>query len=136
MLIADLVADANVLLSAVAGKAALRVFTQYRVRVHTTRFNAEEVTGYIPLFAQKYGLSREQVELQWRLLPLVVHPPDSYNGCFSWAAEVLSDRDPDDAHPLALARTLDLPIWSNDRDLQNHGIPCYPTAELLKILDS
>lgn len=28
----------------------------------------------------------------------------------------LERRDPDDAHPLALARALGLPLWSNDRD--------------------
>ena len=47
----------------------------------------------------------------------------------------MQDRDPDDAHVLALARSLDLPIWSNDRDLQGQDIECYPTARLLRLLE-
>ena len=46
----------------------------------------------------------------------------------------LTDRDPDDAHPLALARTLGLPLWTNDRDLDGHGVECFSTARLLKVL--
>jgi hypothetical protein len=37
--IAGLVADANVLLSAVIGKVAFRVFRDFTIPVHTTRFN-------------------------------------------------------------------------------------------------
>ncbi len=43
MPIAGIVADANVLLSAVVGKAALRVFTRFEVVVHVTQFNADKV---------------------------------------------------------------------------------------------
>lgn len=39
MTIAAVVADANVLLSAVVGKAALRVITEHGVTVHVTEFN-------------------------------------------------------------------------------------------------
>jgi putative transposase len=39
------------------------------------------------------------------------------------------------AHPLALARALGLPLWSNDRDLWGHGVECYPTARLLQELE-
>jgi hypothetical protein len=46
MISAGVVADANVLLSAALGKAALRVFSEHRIPVHTTRFNADEVIEY------------------------------------------------------------------------------------------
>jgi len=39
----EVVADANVLLSAVVGKAALRVLTNFGVIVHVAEFNANEV---------------------------------------------------------------------------------------------
>ena len=43
MPIAGVVADANVLLSAVVGKAALRVFTEFDVIVHLCQFNPHEI---------------------------------------------------------------------------------------------
>lgn len=134
MPIASVVADANVLLSAVVGKAALRVFTKFRVMVHVAQFNADEVTEYLPYMASKYELLLELVELQWKLLPLRIHPTGEYRSQLPQAIADLKDRDPEDAHALALARTLTLPLWSNDRDLRGLGVECYPTARLLRLL--
>jgi len=66
------VADANVLLSAVVGKAALRVFTDFSVPVHTSQYNADEVLEYLPVMAKKYDLPDDLVLLQWHLLPMQV----------------------------------------------------------------
>lgn len=117
MPIAAVVGDANVLLSAVIGKAALRVFTEYGVEVHVCEFNADEVREYLPRMASKYGLPFDLVELQLRLLPMRLHPEADYADRLAEAQTDLAARDPDDAHPLALARTLGLPLWTNDRDL-------------------
>ena len=118
MPIASVVADANVLLSAVVGKAALRVFTQFRVTVHVAQFNADEAAEYLPYMASKYELPFELVEMQWKLLPLRIHLTDEYRSQLPQAMADLKDRDPEDAHALALARALTLPLWSNDRDLR------------------
>jgi predicted nucleic acid-binding protein len=136
MPIAGLVADANVLLSAVIGKAAVKVFRDFEIPVHTTIFNHDEVLEYLPRFAEKYGISQTEAELQLELLPIRIHPSSSYGDWLPWAQEALANRDPDDAHPLALARTLNLPLWSNDRDLQLPQVRCYTTAALLKTLES
>lgn len=117
MLSAGVVADANVLLSAAVGKAALRVFSEHKIPVHTTRFNAEEVIEYLPRLSSKYEIPLELLQLQWKLLPLQIHGPESYAHHLEEAKRLLVARDPEDAHPLALARTLSLPIWSNDSDL-------------------
>jgi len=130
------VADANVLLSAIVGKAALRVMTEFGVVVHVARFNADEVAEYLPRMAAKYGLPLDLVQLQWRLLPITVHPMDDYGGEFAVALQDLADRDAEDAHALALARSLDLPLWSNDRHLENLGIDMYTTARLLRVLEA
>ena len=135
MPIAAVVGDANVLLSAIIGKAALQVFTDYALQVHATEFNVLEVERYLPRLSATYELSEHEVRLQLRLLPVDVHPADSYVEHFDWATELLKTRDADDAHPLALAHLLDLPLWSNDRDLQIRGIRCYTTASLLKLLE-
>jgi len=128
------VGDANVLLSAVVGKAALRVITEFRLAVHVARFNALEVEEYLPLMAAKYNLPLELVDLQWRILPIRVHPVEDYERHLAEAHADLCERDPDDAHPLALARSLSVPLWSNDRDLGGHGVECFTTAQLLSAL--
>ncbi|OGQ83903.1 MAG: hypothetical protein A3F90_12025 [Deltaproteobacteria bacterium RIFCSPLOWO2_12_FULL_60_19] len=134
MPIAGVAADANVLLSAVVGKAALRVFTEFDVAVHVAQFNADEVTEYLPRMANKYELPVEFVEMQWRLLPLRIHPVDEYRRRLRKAITDLTGRDPEDAHALALARSLALRIWSNDRDLSGMDAECYTTARLLRLL--
>jgi predicted nucleic acid-binding protein len=134
MPIEGVVADANVLLSAAVGKAALRVITEFNVEVHVAQFNADEVTEYLPLMARKYGLQAELVEMQWKLLPLRVHPLTNYRVRLSRAIDTMKRRDPEDAHALALAWSLDLPLWSNDRDFENLDVECYSTARLLRLL--
>lgn len=134
MLSAGVVADANVLLSAVIGKAAARVFFEYQIPVHVTEFNAREVEEYLPSMAGKYGLAAELVDLQWNMLPLRLHAPRAYGDRLAWAGRALAQRDPEDAHALALAAVLGLPLWTNDRDLQGHGIVTYTTAQLIREL--
>jgi predicted nucleic acid-binding protein len=134
MPIEGVVADANVLLSAVVGKAALRVFTEFHTVVHVTQFNRSEVSEYLPHMARKYGLGVELVEMQWKLLPLRIHSLADYRRRLPQALIDMQRRDPEDAHALALARSLRLPIWSNDRDFENLDVQCYSTARLLRIL--
>ncbi|HEX3131238.1 MAG TPA: PIN domain-containing protein [Thermoanaerobaculia bacterium] len=136
MPIAGLVADANVLLSATVGKAALRVFQDFSIPVHTTHFNYLEVQEYLPRLAGKYKIPLDIAELQLNMLPLTVHSQESYADWLPWAQTALAARDPEDAHALALARSLNLPLWSNDRDLQVPQVHCYTTAALLKALDA
>jgi predicted nucleic acid-binding protein len=132
--IEGVVADANVLLSAVAGRAALRVFTEYIVTVHVTRFNLEEVTEYLPVMARKYMLPGELLEMQLKLLPVRAHEVDEYARSYQAALRNMAARDPEDAHALALARHLELPLWSNDRDLSGLDVECFTTARLLATL--
>jgi len=134
MLIEGVVADANVLLSAAVGKAALRVITEFKIIVHVAQFNADEVAEYLPLMARKYRLQVELVEMQWKLLPLTIHPLTGYRARLSRAIDKMKQRDPEDAHALALAWSLDLPLWSNDRDFENIDVECYCTARLLRLL--
>lgn len=136
MPIAGLVADANVLLSAVIGKAALRVLRDFAIPIHTTRFNYLEVQEYLPRLAGKYNVALPLAELQLTLLPLAIYPEEAYADWLPWARRLLAARDPEDAHALALARSLGLPLWSNDRDLQLPQVHCYTTAALLKALES
>jgi predicted nucleic acid-binding protein len=129
------VADANVLLSAVIGKAAQRIFSEHNLKVHASEFNTAEVGEYLPVMARKYSLPVSLVVLRWKLLPLIIHPTSEYARHYEKALADLRDRDPEDAHALALARTLNCPLWSNDRLLAKFEVPCYSTARLLRVLE-
>ena len=65
-----------------------------------------------------------------------VHREEDYKAYLAEALAELKDRDPEDAHGLALAKTQDLPIWSNDRDLALAAVTmeCLTTARLSRIL--
>ena len=134
MPIESVVADANVLLSAITGRAALRVFTEFEITVHVARFNMDEVAEYLPEMAVQYDLPVQFLEMQWKLLPLQVHAEQDYHRYLNQALVDLAKRDPEDAHALALARKLKLPLWSNDRDLAGLDIECFSTARLLAAL--
>ncbi|MEW6214003.1 MAG: PIN domain-containing protein [Nitrospirota bacterium] len=129
-----LAADANVILSAVAGKAALRVFLQKDIEIVTTQFNIDEVREYLSIIAAKYELREEILESQLKLLPLRIYQQGFYKDFLHIASKRLSEKDEDDIELLALAMKLKIPVWSNDRDFKNSGVEVYTTAMLLKIL--
>jgi predicted nucleic acid-binding protein len=60
---------------------------------------------------------------------------DEYTEQFERALQDLAERDPEDAHALALARSLQLPLWSNDRHLTSLGTEVYSTTRLLRVLE-
>jgi predicted nucleic acid-binding protein len=132
--IESVVADANVLLSAVTGRAALKVVTEFGIKIQVARFNAEEVAEYLPELAAKYSISSELLEMHWRVLAIELHDFSEYRHHFARARTELAHRDPEDAHALALARHLAIPLWSNDRDFEHLEIERYPTAKLLAVL--
>lgn len=129
-----LAADANVILSAVAGKAALRVFLVEGIEIATTEFNISEVREYIGVIADKYGLSEEILESQLKLLPLRIYQQEFYAALLNIASKKLAESDKDDVELLALSLKLEVPVWSNDRHFQQTGVEVYSTAKLLKIL--
>lgn len=129
-----LAVDANVILSAVAGKAALRVFLREDIEILTTQFNIDEVRQYLSVIAGQYSLSEELLESQLKLLPLKIYSRHFYEGFIKEASNKLSGRDEDDIDLLALAIKLDIPVWSNDGDFKDSGVDVYTTSKLLKTL--
>ena len=132
---AAVAADANVLLSAVLGHAALRVFTRSDVTVFTTENVAQEVREYLPLLAKQYGILEEVLESQLRLLAVREAHPDEYARKRAAATRAIGRRDPDDVELLALALAFDIPVWSNDTDFEHTGVEWYTTARLLRLLE-
>ena len=127
-------ADANVLLSAAIGGAAVRVFTDADVEVVTTEEVLGEVIEYLAELAVKNGMTQEEAEERLARLPISAYPESVYRARMGQARRHLSDRDPDDVGLAALALHLGIPVWSNDKDFRAVPVELYPTAKLLKVL--
>jgi predicted nucleic acid-binding protein len=123
-----------VILSAVAGKAALKVFTRSSIVVVTTRKTLAEVREYVPEMARRYGLSPAILEAQLGLLSIRAFGAEIYAGMHKEALKRIGNTDPDDVDPLALAMALRVPVWSNDNDFSGAGVKWYATARLLNEL--
>ena len=129
-------ADSNVILSAVIGKAALRIIVNPEIQIITTQFNILEVEEYLPQLASKYRLNDTLLVWQLKMLPMGVFSEKDYEEYLSKAQKLLKDRDVDDAHLLALALKEKTPIWSNDKDFKplTSVSPVYTTAQLLNLI--
>lgn len=126
--------DANVLLSAVLGHAALRVFTQTHISVLTTPGVLQEVRDYIPSIAEQYDILPQALEAQLRLLAVRECEPSEFAPKLKAATQAIAKRDPHDANLLALAPAFAIPVWSNDSDFKDVGVEWYTTARLLRRL--
>ena len=132
----QLVADANVLLSAVIGGRAALVLRHERVeQVFTPAAAHDEVFEYLPSLARRKRLDLDTLLLAGAALPNAIVERSEYEANLSTARRRIGKRDPDDIDVLALALTLKLHVWSNDNDFEDAGVEWYTTAELLKTLD-
>jgi predicted nucleic acid-binding protein len=127
-------ADANVLLAAIAGRAALRVFRKAEFLIVTTDANASEVREALPEFAARYGLSEEMLIEAFEALPIEIYSQPQYATHLFEARLLLDARDLDDVPLAALALKLGIPIWSNDHDFDDFPTGVYPTAKLIRVL--
>ncbi|HXA20135.1 MAG TPA: PIN domain-containing protein [Thermoanaerobaculia bacterium] len=127
-------ADSNVLLSAISGKAALRVFATPELMVVTTDENVAEVLEYVLEFAARYRLPEETLLDALALLPIMVYSKRDYSTHIFEARALMADRDPDDIPLAALALKLGVPVWSNDRHFEDFPNGVFTTARLLKVL--
>ena len=130
-----LVADANVLLSAViGGRAALALRHDKVEQVFTPASAYDEVLEYLPSLAKKKRLELDTLLLVCAALPVTVVERSEYDDKLANAKRRIGKRDPDDVDVLALALALKTPVWSNDNDFEESGVEWYTTAELLKTL--
>jgi predicted nucleic acid-binding protein len=130
-----LVADANVLLSAVLGGRAKVVLSHPKIEgIFTTEVTLSEVEEYVILLARKRRLSLDTLLLAVATLPVSVVERETYARAVVQARRLIGQRDPDDIEILALALHLRIPLWSNDNDFEESGIEWYTTAELLQRL--
>lgn len=128
-----LAVDANPILSAIIGGNARIVFGEAEKLVfYTTFFNFKEVEKYMPYLSSKKDIPLGDLYLALSMLPVTVCDEDFYKSELRRARKLISKRDPDDCHLLALALELKCPLWSNDRDFEGLGVTVYSTADLIK----
>jgi len=127
-----LVADANVLLSAVLGGRAKAALEHPGVsEVLTPQITLSEVQEYAALLARKKRLSLDVVLMAVAALPVSVVERTAYQASIREAERRIGRRDPDDVELLALALHTKIPVWSNDNDFAGVGVEWFTTAELL-----
>jgi predicted nucleic acid-binding protein len=127
------VADANVLLAAIAGKAARHVFLS-EIEIFTTEHTWKEVERYLPRFIEMYNIPEANAFISLQTAPVEIKSRQFYEISISKANKLIGKRDPNDVDILALALTLECPLWTNDKDFNDLGLALYPTAKLLKML--
>lgn len=128
-------ADANVLLAAASGRAALRVFEQHPdIEVVTTVVTMGEVLVHLSEFGARYRLNSQDLQTAIDELPIVQYSRFEYASHLDEARTYIEYRDPSDIDLAALALKLDIPIWTNDNDFRELPVPVYTTAQLLRLL--
>lgn len=127
-----LVADANVLLSAVIGGRAKAVLEHSSItEVLTAETTLAELREFAPQLAAKKRLPQETVILAVASLPVTVVERAVFEKRIPEARRRIARRDPDDVELLALALHTGAPVWSNDNDFEDAGVEWCTTAALL-----
>ena len=67
-------------------------------------------------------------------MPVEWRPAADYEGKRDEAEHRIAACDPDDWPTVALALTLGLPVWSQDKDFTTAGVDVFNTGELLDML--
>lgn len=125
-----IVADANVILSALLGGKPSLILFDSRFEFVTTEFTISEVEKYIPMVSKKLSLAQKVIQKQLEKLPLKVYEGDFYQGSFTEAKTMIEEIDKKDVDILALAIELETYLWSQDKDFEEAGY-----SKLLKTHD-
>jgi predicted nucleic acid-binding protein len=95
---------------------------------------AEEITRHLSRLAAKRGLDEAQLLAALQVMPIQWKPAADYEDQREEAEKRIAERDPDDWPTVALALMLDLPVWSQDKDLTVARLEVFTTGDLLDAL--
>lgn len=99
-----------------------------------TQAVAEEIARHLPRLAAKRGLDETLLAAALQVMPIEWKPEAEYKSERAAAEALIGARDPDDWPTVALALKREVPIWSQDKDLDDTGLHLYTTGELLDTL--
>ena len=133
------VVDANIVIAAVLRAATTRkLLLDTRLSLCAPAHSASEIEAVLSsprLHRTLGGLSRQDVRfvLQEVSRRIAIIPSQAFAEHLPEALQLAPH--PEDAPYLALALTLDLPLWSNDVDLaRQSAVTVYTTQEILDLL--
>ena len=129
-----LVLDANILVRAALGPRARGIVERHAADAgfFVPACCVDEAREHLPDIVRKRGWDAEPVmaALDAVLEMLQVVDAGLYADALDEALARLGNRDPDDAHVLALALTLDCAIWTEDRDFFGVGVATWTSAQV------
>jgi len=131
-----LVADANVVLSAVIGGRASMVFGDVHAPpIHAADAVRNEILEWLPKLATKRGLDLGLRLALFQLLPVTWVHERRYTSREAEARRRMRERDEEDWPTVALALVLSesrsVSIWTNDKDFGAAGVDTVTTGALL-----
>jgi predicted nucleic acid-binding protein len=118
----------------IGGRARLILASPHGPSCVSTQAIAEEIARHLPRLAAKRGLDEAQLLAALQVMPIQWKPATGYEDQRTEAEKRIAERDPDDWPTVALALTLDLPVWSQDKDLTVTGLEVFTTGDLLDAL--
>jgi predicted nucleic acid-binding protein len=90
----------------------------------------------VPASAERRGLDAALLLAALSVMPVDWQPPDAYEPYREESQRRMVQRDPDDWPTVAVALASSLPIWSQDKDMEDAGVAVYTTGELLDAIRS
>ena len=135
----SLVLDANILIRAVLGQKVRSLITQYAGQVHfyTPDVCYQDTEKYLPLLMKKRKIPVDCPLAVLTTLVKFIEVVDKNFYCEfeNSARQRMSTRDIEDWPVLALALTLDCPIWTEDADFFGSGIATWTTDRVYLFLE-
>jgi predicted nucleic acid-binding protein len=118
----------------IGGRARLILASPHGPSCVSTQAVAEEIARHLPRLAAKRGLDEAELLAALQVMPIKWKPTADYEDQREEAEKRIAERDPDDWPTVALALTLDLPVWSQDKDITVAGLQVFTTGDLLDAL--
>ena len=135
----ELVVDANILLAGFMKAAVTReLLLDNRLKLcapeHLIYETRKHLLGNLSL-RKRIGLSSNQIEEVWFLLTQNIESHAQANYRKSYASALKIAPHPEDAPYLALALSLGIPLWSNDKGMKTQSqVKVFMTHEVLNKL--
>jgi predicted nucleic acid-binding protein len=111
-----------VLSALIGGRARLVIASPHGPRCVAAEAVAVEIPRHIPRLANKRRLDAALLFAALQVMPVEWKPAADYDDRREAAENRIAARDPDDWPTVALAPTLDLPVWSQDNDRSIAGL--------------
>jgi predicted nucleic acid-binding protein len=131
-----LVVDTNVVMSALIKNSVSRsLIFNPKLELFLPDFSLKEIEKYSPEILKKSGMKKAEFDLLLQLIlsNFLVARRKKYENHLKKAEKICPDKN--DIVFLALALSLKIPLWTNDKSLKNQSlVKVYSTEELMMVI--